>query len=138
MMICFASSTFAQEVRGVESKLVVYDGPEYEEITDTRRGSPVYSTYTEWIGYSFLNMNSIPVSVDVELYEREEKAGTTTLISTKSFVLQANESYIWKHENNISFRARDGERIKAEPYYNPSYSYSRYKYFIKYKAYKLL
>lgn len=123
MMICFASSTiFAQEVRGVESKLVVYDGPKYRD------------SYTEYYGYSFLNMNSIPVSVDVELYEQIDD-GTTTLISTKSFVLQANESYIWKHEDNNAFRVHSRYSSTVPHYYRGN---RELKYYVKYKAYKLL
>ena len=80
-------------------------------------------------------MNSIPVSVDVELYRRDTgDKSETTLISTKSFVLQANESYIWKHETNYHFRKE--YKSQREPTYS-NYSWSC-SYYVKYKAYKLL
>ena len=40
-----------QEVKGVETKLTTY-----------------YNGSSEWFGYSFYNMNSIPVSVEAELH----------------------------------------------------------------------
>lgn len=123
---------FAQlsEVKGVETKLVIYDGQEYEYWGDNAR----YASYsTEWFGFSFYNMNSIPVSVEAELYY----AGK--LVDTKTFSLASKETYIWKQKSNNSFRVYDsvGKKEVPDDYARNGDEYG-YTYYVKYKAYKIL
>ena len=135
---------FAQlsEVKGVETKLVVYDGSEYEASTgSSRSGGFNYRSSTKWFGYSFYNMNSIPVSVEAELYKTHDYKGQL-LVTTKTFNLKPGETYIWKHENTSAFKVNytnDGyygwTESKEEPNY---YDVGRVTYYIKYKAYKIL
>lgn len=119
-MISVSNLAFAQnEVRGVETKLAKYNGPRYysdEGTCDPHRVSNL------WFGFQFTNLNSIPVSVDVELYRDDE------LISTKSFVLKSKETYIWKFEHIHSFRAC---------YLGDECETLEGGYYVRYKAYKL-
>lgn len=127
---------FAQvyEVKGVETKLVIYDGPEYKVENGTRRGYTMWETSTKWFGYSFYNMNSIPVSVEAELYSNEGK-----LLSTKTFNLKSNETYIWKHEGNEDFYLNQNENYLSSYRWTDSKKEPGYgKYYVKYKAYRLL
>ena len=139
----FATTTLSaqNEVRGVETKLVQYDGPEYECYTGE---TDKYST--KWFGYSFYNMNSIPVSVDAELYreywDEIYRCTKWVIVDTKTFVLQSKETYIWKHE-------KQGEcDFKVNSTYENSWktrwtddkvspNYRDYDYRVEYKAYKL-
>lgn len=135
---------FAQlsEVKGVETKLVVYDGSEYK-VRDgsSRSGDSYYKYSTKWFGYSFYNMNSIPVSVEAELYKTHDYKGQL-LVTTKTFNLKPGETYIWKHENTSAFMVNYTHNSsycwtesKEEPNY---YDAGRVTYYIKYKAYKIL
>ena len=117
----FAANVNAQEVHGVESKMVCthdcnpngsWDNWSYGE------------TKWPWFAYEFTNLNSIPVSVEVELYHKEKTGYEKyefVVISTKSFVLKSGESYVFK----------TGEKGINEYFHNR-------EYYIKYKAYKLL
>lgn len=137
LFLLFASvKTYAQEVRGVETKLTKYSGPEYKV---NKWGA----TRNLWFGYSFTNMNSIPVSVDAELYIRNTKTQEHSLETTKSFTLKPGETYIWKFETMSSFCVyypswdrRDIEE-RSEPFFSYTSQGTDY-YYIKYKAYKLL
>ena len=131
LMSCVVSFAQSLEVRGVETKLVVYDGPEYdiESITGKKINK------IEWFGFSFYNMNKSCVSVEAELYKRYEKESTsyvqieeTILVDTKTFTLEANQTYIWKQEHNSHFCA-----------YDKKYPHGGYAlgYYVKYKAYKM-
>ena len=122
----------AQEVHGVETKMVcTYDcNP-----NGSWDGWWISSDYhCPYFGYEFTNLNSIPVSVEVELYEKrsiEFAPGLyrpeNVLLSTKSFVLKSGESYVFKtSEKGIC------------TYYNCFSSGSYSDYYVKYKAYKLL
>lgn len=140
LMSSVAGFTQVSEVKGVETKLVVYNGPEYSgrEISFSGSQNPIqYST--RWFGYSFYNMNSIPVSVEAELYCVLEN-GREKLEDTKTFNLRSQETYVWKQENNSDFKVNytvDGyysswrKEGKSEP--GPWKSY-----YVKYKAYKIL
>ena len=129
---------FAQvsEVKGVETKLVIYDGQEYEYW----KNNAYASHSTEWFGFSFYNMNSIPVSVEAELYH----AGK--LVDTKTFSLASKETYIWKQKHNSDFQVYSdyddvfGFKGKKEvPAYYDRYGYiDGSTYYVKYKAYKIL
>lgn len=133
--------SFAQslEVKGVETKIVVYEGPEYKVYNGRNRIQDLYKYSTKWFGYSFCNMNSIPISVEAELYIVDSKQ--PKLLDTKTFNLKSKETYIWKRESG-DFKVND----------NGSYMYgcsswtdsktkptnSRNTYLVKYKAYKIL
>lgn len=136
---------FAQlsEVKGVETKVVIYDGPEYRAAYDKNSYSFKYHSSTKWFGFSFYNMNSISVSVEAELYQEDNGK----MVATKSFNLKPNETYIWKHENrgdHFKVNAReDGASTawtdsKKEPAIYSSYGYILDTYYVKYKAYKIL
>ncbi len=132
------TTTIAQnQVRGVETKLVKYEGSSYvlkEKKSYTYSDKYVEHSFNSWFGYSFYNMNSIPVSVDAKLYLVGENK--TTLVDTKSFVLESKESYVWKFEANYNFQVYRydvhylGEQFseKIEP---------GSTYYIEYEAYKL-
>ena len=113
-----------QEVKGVETKLTTY-----------------YNGSSYWFGYSFYNMNSIPVSVEAELHEVSDNNGDN-VIDVKTFNLQPKEEYVWKFENRFMgnrgypFAVYDG---KKEPYvYRGDMSGDKCRYYVKYKAYKIL
>ena len=134
---------FAQlsEVKGVETKLVVYDGSEYEAVTSTSRSGSHYRSSIKWFGYSFYNMNSIPVSVEARLYEFDKNRGHR-MITTKTFNLKPGEAYIWKHENMSAFKVnsnRYGEWTdsKIEPLSVGMYDGGN-SYYVEYTAYKIL
>ena len=139
-MISVSNLAFAQnEVRGVETKLAKYEGSEYYAANGK------YSNL--WFGYQFLNLNSIPVSVDAELYVTNELTEEQNLRDTKTFVIEPKETYIWKFEYNNDFRVYGYYSIfigkdeymytRAYPGYSePILDHGR-TYMIKYKAYKL-
>lgn len=137
---------FAQlsEVKGVETKLVVYNGSEYKVgAGSSRSGNSLYKYSTKWFGYSFYNMNSIRVSVEAELYKTHDYKGQL-LVTTKTFNLKPGETYIWKNENMDAFKVNyencrycdnDWTESKEEPNY---YDAGDVTYYIRYKAYKIL
>lgn len=122
VMISVSNLACAQnEVRGVETKIAKYEGLRYS----SQVGGNL------WFGYQFTNMNSIPVSVDAELY------GDNKLISTKSFVLKSKEIYIWKFENNSHFKVYTYSLSRSTvERRNPGDRDSK-SYYVRYKAYKL-
>lgn len=90
----FTVSSFAQEVRGVETRVVKYVGSDYlSSLSDWNLEDPIESL---WFGYEITNMNSIPVSVDLKLYI----GSSENLRATKTVILQAKEKYIWKMESS--------------------------------------
>ena len=108
-----------QEVKGVETKLTTY--------------------CSNWFGYSFYNMNSIPVSVEAELHEVSEKNGDN-VIDVKTFNLQPKEEYVWKFENRFM---GDNWKYPFAVYKNKKEPYvfrdgTECRYYVKYKAYKIL
>lgn len=136
--------SFAQslEVRGVETKIVVYEGPEYKVYNGSNRIQSLYKYSTKWFGYSFCNMNSIPISVEAEFYVVRWQS-KPELVDTKTFNLKSKETYIWKHENRNAFKVNDKGRDvypysswtdKTEPENGQSYA----TYLVKYKAFKIL
>ena len=126
VMISVSNLAFAQnEVRGVETKIAKYEGPRYWANGDCYL----------WFGYQFTSLNSIPVSVDVELY-RKISRDDEELISTKSFVLKSKEIYMWKFEHNSDFQVYyDHWETRGEKNYPGERDYT--KYYVRYKAYKL-
>lgn len=132
-IISFAQSL---EVKGVETKLVIYDDQKYEYWKDEAY-YPSYSTL--WFGFSFYNMNSIPVSVEAELYYGAD------LVDTKTFCLASKETYIWKQKHNSNFRvyvSSDWSSFDGKKEVPASYSddgdIKGPTYHVKYKAYKIL
>ena len=130
---------FAQlsELKGVETKLVIYDDQEYKYYNSY---TEYYSHSTEWFGFSFYNMNSITVSVEAELYY----AGK--LVDTKTFSLASKETYIWKQKHNSDFqvycdynsinRSKGKKEVPAD--YDKNGAINGSTYYVKYKAYKIL
>lgn len=114
-----------QEVKGVETKLTTY-----------------YNGSSKWFGYSFYNMNSIPVSVEAELHEVSVKKGDN-VIDVKTFNLQPKEEYVLKFENRFEdyfdrypFAVCCGrEAPEATRHGDEGGTCS---YYVKYKAYKIL
>mgnify|MGYP005607992167 CR=1 FL=1 len=117
LLLLFAIPSWAQlkEVRGVQTRTVPQTVVKGDGKIETR-------------AYEFTNENSYPVWVEAELcthgfalsYDSEVVAGTR---DTKSFTLDAGESYVWKCGDRMVFRA---------------YSWGDYseKFYVKYKAYK--
>ena len=141
LMSGIISFTQSLEVKGAETKVVIYDGPQYEAAYD------YYSSYsnnlrvkssTKWFGFSFYNMNSISVSVEAELYQEYDGK----MVATKSFNLKPNETYIWKHENRgEDFKVNDDGGITfnwTDSKKEPDGGYGCGRYYVKYKAYKIL
>lgn len=132
------------EVKGVETKLDVYDGKIYG-----------YNK-TEWFGYSFYNMNGFRVSVEAELYKFYKQQYTlingdyvhvfdAILIDTKTFNLAPEETYIWKQEHNSDFQKTAKGIDYPQGYYESDGDYDydaddrgeAISYYVKYKAYKM-
>lgn len=134
----FATSAFAQEVRGVETRRADYAGDEYYTLYCYGRNYDHEDGKSNlYIGFEFKNLNSISVSVTIEVYLKGgNKDGSDKLIDTKDIVLKNNETYIHKYpkirkyqgvpdySGDNDYRAMRG-RAEAE------------KYYVKYKAYKL-
>lgn len=135
-------SANAQEIRGVEIKVITYEGKD-------RDGNACY-----WAAFEFVNKNSIPVSVDAELFRSKPKGEDyelrysysdsylkqdnshiyPRLISAQSFVLQPGESYLWKHETE-RYYGYDSYWYAFKS--GQDYWHEAQNYFVKYKAYKL-
>lgn len=123
VLMCFASTNaFAQlkEVRGVQTRVVEYQSDQYYQRLGYERH-----------GFEFKNENSYPVWVEAELCTNgfsytyggvQRDAGT---YDTKSFTLNAGESYIWKVGDKL---------LRCEVGYNYYDYYDNY--YVKYKAYK--
>ena len=121
VLMCFASANaFAQlkEVRGVQTRVVEYR---------TNDGQDRH-------GFEFKNENNYAVWVESELWissyilnegHWNESKVEEGIQDTKSFTLNARETYVWKC----------GDKTHSAPgYYNREDAYK--KFYIKYKAYK--
>lgn len=115
VLMCFAStSVFAQlkEVRGVQTRAVTYQGDD------------CYSCH----GFEFKNENNYAVWVEAELCTNGFQLGSIYsdryvnkgTVDTKSFTLNAGESYVWKCKDSMWYEGG---------------SYHE-RFFVKYKAYK--
>ena len=144
LMSLISINLTAQETRGVETKVSIYEGKD-------RDGNACY-----WAAFEFINKNSIPVSVDAELFRSKpqgedygidassaldkhyfDKSHTyPRLISAKSFVLQPGESYLWKHETEDYYFRAGAIYLRAFKATNEFWS-NEQNYFVKYKSYKL-
>lgn len=105
------------EVRGIETRRVVYNGPEYSTWPDTY--------HNEYYGWEFYNANSIPVSLDIELW----CSSSNTIVKSQSIIIKSGEKYIFKREEHLCVRvyrnAADINTLDISQYY------------VKYRAYKL-
>lgn len=109
-LMCLASTEcFAQqEVRGISTKRITYN-----------------DNAKELYGWELTNHNSIPVSVDIELwhhvgYNRNSNNDYQTIrLTTESIVLNSNETYIFKYTDFLT------PKVDVKYYY------------ITYKAHKL-
>ena len=120
VLMCLTSTNvFAQlkEVRGVQTRVVEYQSDKKEKDVGYNRH-----------GFEFKNENNYPVWVEVELCTNgfnyscgTENEGT---YDTKSFTLNAGESYIWKVGDKYIWFCFNSYK----DYYD--------KYYVKYKAYK--
>ena len=130
-----AIESFAQtEIRGVETKRVIYDGPEYQ-IKIVVNGGFAYATKTQYYGWEFTNRNSIPVSIAIELWEINtlmdifvKKGEEHYLRKTKDIVLESGESYVFKCHDDLYTQVYNNYGDKNTEISN---------FYIKYKAYKL-
>ena len=141
-VVLFATvNVLAQEVHGVESKMVCTHNCNPNGSWDNwgKYESGIGYQYQPWFSFEFTNMNSIPVSVEVELYHYECVKGFGTcdeydyvLRGTKSLVLNSKESYVWKNgkENGIDKYNREIYERNPRPGHKG--------YYVIYKAYKLL
>jgi len=138
--LCFltlSTSTFAQlkEVKGVETKWVVYNGTDY--YVSASSGNVIKN---EYFGYSFTNINKYDITIESELWVakqeiEKDRMGNVVktsfkevLVDTKTFVLQSNEEYVWKHNGKKDFQ--------VYIYYSTVLDKVAGDYFIKFKAYK--
>ena len=122
ILMCFASmNVFAQEVRGIETRRVKYDGPAYGYGWPTATNSS-----TKYYGWEFVNRNSCKVSVDITLYSHATLNGKGQAVKTQSIILNSGEKYIFKREEHPSTRVDD----------QPS-DYPISNYYVEYKAFKL-
>lgn len=120
MLSVMAIDTIAQQVRGIETKRVVYNGERYY-------GGREYSN--EYYGWEFANRNSIPVSVSIILKGRGGRGNPDYIVTTKEIVLDSKESYIFKPYTVVS---EDGLKV------HPNFSSSSINHFyVVYEAYKL-
>ena len=126
VMSCVSIESFAQEVRGVETRIVIYEGPTYIRYCNILGNA----SFNRWAAFEFTNLNSITVSVDATLHHT--KAGVR---SKKSFVLQPGESYRWKHENE--YAPTNGYSDYNFKVYNDSTWECENYYYVEYKAFKL-
>lgn len=120
ILVCFLSSVFAQEVRGIETRRVIYEGPEYSN----------YNHNNEYYGWELTNRNSCTVSVDISLWAQAMSDGYTTIpaniVKSQSVILKPGESYIFKREEHHSTRVTGNDS-----------GFPISSYHLEYKAYKL-
>lgn len=121
------NDAYAQEVRGVETRLANFEEKQVSQ-----------SQYEYYLDYEFYNMNSCDVSVDAELYRaRTERHNyvlycNNQLISTKSFVLKAGESYVWRSVFSYFYSGDKLNKIESKT------SGFLTSYYVKYKAFRLI
>lgn len=120
-----------QEVRGVETQRVIYHGESYRyRDGNDFRAMPKESD--EYYGFEFTNKNKISVSVSIEVYERgsiEDK-----ICTTKEVILNSGESYILKQPLLYKY-------VESHVWPNSGEKNGREnadRFYVKYKAYKLL
>ena len=138
-VVCIMTNVNAQEVRGVETKLVKYHGSEYNYYDKYSGYNSSRGTSDLWFGFSFRNMNSIPVSVDIELYADVKQNYSANqyvekLQTTKTIVLEPGEEYIFKRESDSAMKVFYESREPRDVPYVDGWTKN---YRVTYKAYKL-
>lgn len=120
------SNVLGQEVRGVETKRIKYNGSQYNYLIRYGRGYS-YRTLSssEYYGWEFHNANGIAVSVDIELWLKNGG-----LQKTKSVVLEPSEKYIFKFEEYNASHCDHGDEWL-------DYDDNIEHYYVTYKAFKL-
>ena len=106
---------YAQEVRGIETRRITYEGPEY--ICQFSSAS-----HNEYYGWELVNRNSIRVSVDIELWCHDVD---NAVVKTQTIILKPGEKYVFKREEHQS------THVDCYGYYHIS------NYYVKYKAFKM-
>lgn len=123
-MLLATANFMAQEVHGIESRMVCTYDCNPNGSWDWWGGGK-----KPWFSYQFTNQNSIPVTVEIELYKYSFSTHEFVLSKTKSIVLQSHESYVWKGENEKGVAPYSGFNLAMEGHEG---------HYVKYKAYKLL
>lgn len=140
LFLCFAFTIFAsnlnaQEVHGVEiTRKIIKEVPHNNGYADL------------YFGYEITNMNSIPVSIEIELYHSSCGDYKEGLVETKNITLQSKESYLWEPTFNIFGIRKPGENIfgirtPGEIQYSDACvdcRHSAENCYVRYKAYKIL
>lgn len=119
-----------QEVRGVEIKVITYEGEPYVVRYIESKGAEYKDT---WYGWELCNRNSISVSVDVEVWV--EGNDGEFLWATESIVLDSGERYKLKAAP-IKAKMYVFDSIDRKTYVRDIDDVNRYIK-VKYKAYKL-
>jgi len=142
----FTTRAFAQEVRGVETRRAIYEGEIYKlEYSNSRGNLTEFGTSSEYYGFEFTNLNSIPVSVSIEVYSKG--SDSDRLIGTKEIVLESKEKYVYKdltlkrymeyydsYHGSCRYANSDTENWNIA---KKNGEYNANNYYVKYKAYKL-
>ena len=133
----FATNMLAQEVRGIETKRVVYTGEEYKLYVDTRWGSREEGKSDKYFGFELTNQNSISVSVTIEVYK---KGNPDKMIEMKEIVLKSKECYVQKYPSIQKYQGEpynEGDYTSRMAYRESRGRSEAEQYYVKYKAYKL-
>ena len=134
-MSLFATNVVAQEVRGVETRIALYNGESYDLMYEGRNYDYKFAESTEYYGFEFKNLNSISVSVAIEVYK---KGNPDKMIDTKEIVLKSKESYIHKYPIIPKYQGKIGyQEDRNKEKLAISGSYVKANYYVKYKAFKL-
>lgn len=140
LMTLFATNMFAQEVRGVETRRVIYERQESYQVVGCTMQDKLGES-TEYYGFEFKNLNTISVSVTIEIYR---KGDSDKLIDTKDIVLNSNESYIHKYPVVKRYEwtgwvcnEYDSRDVKWKKLAEAGKSHFESTYYAKYKAFKL-
>lgn len=118
MTILGIGNVYCQEVRGIETKRVIYQGEKYVI------GKNTYYTHYGW---ELKNRNSIPVSVEITLNYKGENG--IEIVTTKDVVLSSGETYIFKPAG-YHFQVLLG-------YLTPDENRIINNYYVTYRAFKL-
>lgn len=133
LFLCFAFTIFAsnlnaQEVHGVEiTRKIIKEVPHNNGYADL------------YFGYEITNMNSIPVSIEIELYHSTCRVDSYTnskeeVVETKNITLQSKESYLWEP----TFKIRGYRRGEIQYSYGTDCRHWAENCYVRYKAYKIL
>ncbi len=123
LLLTSISTCMAQtEVKGITSRRVIYDGPQYWY--DIEGGRDQYST--KYYGWEITNRTKYHVYVEVELWSQTYP--NNSIVKTQDIMLKPGESYIFKREEHKCSHVKRHLMDSDYPITN---------YYIKTKAYKL-